>query len=207
MNSGKPTYCLGTVSSKFFDNEDFRIRIGEVAYIPIGVTRKYKDGLWYEGNRRMGRDIPDVRLSVGDVMYVDSCGEGRNAYESAHAMPSWDKRRHFMVEALERGRVVKDNSFFSKPVYLLSSFSVKMLEGFPCDVTFRRVCKEDVPEGLESRVGHQGLANFLGVKYDRSSCRLHSGDVAYLVRTENGKLYGKGLPKGTKLVCYRVSVK
>lgn len=51
---------------------------------------------------------------------------------------------------------------------------------------------DKLPDGLVSVVGHQDLANILGVEYNRASLRLEEGDELYVAQVTGGRL-----PEGT----------
>lgn len=48
-----------------------------------------------------------------------------------------------------------------------------MLKDFPCNVTINEV--NELPDGLESAVGHQDTANVLGVACNRVNVALEKG--------------------------------
>jgi hypothetical protein len=70
--------------------------------------------------------------------------------------------------------------------YLLNSFSLQMVTGFPVTVKFEEVT--ELPRGLVSAVGHQDTANVLGVQMNRVSVTLKSGDVFYIAQLQGGRL-------------------
>ena len=55
-------------------------------------------------------------------------------------------------------------------MYLLNAFSLQMLTAFPSNVKFEEV--DNLPDGLESAIGHQDTANVLGVQMNRVNVTL-----------------------------------
>jgi hypothetical protein len=74
--------------------------------------------------------------------------------------------------------------------FLLNSFSLQMLKDFPCDLKITEV--QELPDGLESAVGHADTAAVLGVPMNRINVQLHKGETAYVAQLQGGRL-----PEGT----------
>lgn len=91
-------------------------------------------------------------------------------------------------------------------MYLLNSFSIQMLAEFPANVTFEEV--QELPQGLESAVGHQDTANVLGVKFNRCNVTLKKGDTAYVAQLMGGRLPegATTLPEGYRFKFLKVTV-
>jgi len=69
---------------------------------------------------------------------------------------------------------------------LLNAFSLQMLKQFPAQVTFEEVT--ELPEGLESAVGHQDTARVLGVVMNRVTVTLEKGEVFFVAQLQGGRL-------------------
>ena len=69
---------------------------------------------------------------------------------------------------------------------LLNAFSLQMLDSFPASVRFYEV--KELPQNLESCVGHADTARVLGVEMHRVSITLHPGDVFYIAQLQGGRL-------------------
>lgn len=93
----------------------------------------------------------------------------------------------------------------TKKSYLLNAFSLQMV-CLPCAVRFEEV--EELPQGLESAVGHQDTAAVLGVKMNRVSVKLEKGDVAYVAQLTGGRLPegSTTLPEGFSFKFIKVMV-
>lgn len=70
--------------------------------------------------------------------------------------------------------------------YLLNSFSLQMVTGFPVNVKFEEVT--ELPRGLVSAIGHQDTANVLGVDMKRINVVLNAGDIFYVAQLQGGRL-------------------
>jgi hypothetical protein len=70
--------------------------------------------------------------------------------------------------------------------YLLNSFSLQMVTGFPVTVKFEEVT--ELPRGLVSAIGHQDTANVLGVDMKRINVVLNAGDIFYVAQLQGGRL-------------------
>ena len=91
-------------------------------------------------------------------------------------------------------------------MYLLNAFSIQMLAEFPASVTFEEV--NELPEGLESAVGHKDTAAVLGVEMNRINVTLKKGDVAYVAQLMGGRLPegATTLPEGFSFKYLKVTV-
>lgn len=90
-------------------------------------------------------------------------------------------------------------------MYLLNAFSLQMVD-IPSKVSFEEV--SELPQGLESAIGHQDTANVLNVSMNRISVHLNSGDVAYVAQLIGGRLPegSTTLPAGFHFIYIKVCV-
>lgn len=89
--------------------------------------------------------------------------------------------------------------------FLLNAFSLQMVD-FPCEVRFTEV--KELPEGLESAVGHADTAAVLGVPMNRCNVHLAKGDVAFVAQLQGGRLPegSTTLPEGFSFKFVKVEV-
>lgn len=72
---------------------------------------------------------------------------------------------------------------------LLNAFSLQMLEDVRANVKFYPASKYDALSGdLISYVGHEDLAIFLGVPFNRKPCKIKVGDTVYIAQYMGGRL-------------------
>lgn len=71
-------------------------------------------------------------------------------------------------------------------MYLCNAFSLQMLGEFPASVRFEEV--ENLPQDLESAIGHADTARVLGVSCNRVSVTLNKGDTCYIAQLVGGRL-------------------
>lgn len=71
-------------------------------------------------------------------------------------------------------------------MFLTNAFSLQMLEEFPAIVRISEV--SELPEGLESAVGHADTAAVLGVPCNRVNVRLKKGDTVFVAQLQGGRL-------------------
>jgi len=90
--------------------------------------------------------------------------------------------------------------------FLMNAFSLQMVTEFPCTVSIEEV--NQLPEGLESAIGHQDTANVLGVPMNRVNVSLSKGDVAFVAQLQGGRLPegSTTLPEGFSLKFFKVIV-
>lgn len=90
--------------------------------------------------------------------------------------------------------------------FLLNAFSLQMLKDFPCDVRFTEVT--ELPDGLESAVGHADTAAVLGVPMNRVNVQLHKGETAFVAQLQGGRLPegSTTLPEGFSFKFLKVEV-
>lgn len=104
-------------------------------------------------------------------------------------------------------------------IYLGNAFSLQMLD--MTDAEYKDICVKKVGDleikailggangkTVHSVIGHQDLANILGVPYNRESVTLKKGDRLYVAQVIGGRL-PEGttvLPEGFKLTYLRVDV-
>ena len=90
--------------------------------------------------------------------------------------------------------------------FLMNAFSLQMVTEFPCAISIEEV--NQLPEGLESAIGHQDTANVLGVPMNRVNVSLSKGDVAYVAQLQGGRLPegSTTLPEGFSLKFFKVTV-
>lgn len=76
----------------------------------------------------------------------------------------------------------------------------------PCVVKFTEV--DELPNELESAIGHQDTANVLGVPMNRMNVHLSKGDVAYVAQLQGGRLPegSTTLPEGFTFKFIKVEV-
>jgi hypothetical protein len=90
--------------------------------------------------------------------------------------------------------------------FLMNAFSLQMVTEFPCTISIEEV--NQLPEGLESAIGHQDTANVLGDPMNRVNVSLSKGDVAYVAQLQGGRLPegSTTLPEGFSLKFFKVTV-
>ena len=71
-------------------------------------------------------------------------------------------------------------------MFLTNAFSLQMLEKFPASVRISEV--SELPEGLESAVGHADTAAVLGVPCNRVNVSLKKGDTVFVAQLQGGRL-------------------
>ena len=89
--------------------------------------------------------------------------------------------------------------------FLLNAFSLQMVD-VPCAVKFTEV--DELPNELESAIGHQDTANVLGVPMNRINVHLSKGDIAYVAQLQGGRLPegSTTLPEGFTFKFIKVEV-
>mgnify|MGYP003353710729 FL=1 len=76
--------------------------------------------------------------------------------------------------------------------YLSNAFSLQMLKDLYSSIETKDVPREDIPADCKSLIGHQDLADYLGVPMNREQVKLEEDDVLYVVQYVGGRL-----PEGT----------
>ena len=79
--------------------------------------------------------------------------------------------------------------------YVVNAFSFQMIRDPNCLLAVHELEQEEfekLTEGVLSMVGHEDLANVLGVKYNRENIVLNKGDTLYVAQVMGGRL-----PEGT----------
>jgi hypothetical protein len=71
-------------------------------------------------------------------------------------------------------------------MWLVNAFSLQMLPEFPATVTFEEV--GELPEGLESAIGHADTATVLGVEMRRVHVTLTRGEIFFVAQLVGGRL-------------------
>lgn len=71
-------------------------------------------------------------------------------------------------------------------MFLTNAFSLQMLEEFPASVRISEV--SELPEGLESAVGHADTAAVLGVPCNCVNVKLGKGDTVFVAQLQGGRL-------------------
>jgi hypothetical protein len=80
--------------------------------------------------------------------------------------------------------------------FIGNAFSLQMLTEHLATVNVEMVLREDIPfNECESVIGHQDLADHLGVPMDRRTLKLSTGDVLYVAQFVGGRL-----PEGTSML-------
>ena len=90
--------------------------------------------------------------------------------------------------------------------YLGNAFSLQMCKEFPANISVEKV--DTIPSDCVSVIGHQDLANILGVSMNRSSIKLESGDKLIVAQVMGGRL-PEGttvLPEGTTIEFLEITV-
>lgn len=91
-------------------------------------------------------------------------------------------------------------------VFVGNAFSLQMITS-DCLADIREV--DNFPESAISVVGHQDLANIIGVPYNRTNLKLNKGDVLYVAQYVGGRL-PEGcttLPEGSSIKYFRVEIR
>lgn len=76
-------------------------------------------------------------------------------------------------------------------------------------LSVREIKREEIPSDAHSVIGHEDLANILGVPFNRESITLQKGDVLYVAQLTGGRLPEgcKTLPEGFKLKFLEAEIK
>lgn len=77
--------------------------------------------------------------------------------------------------------------------YLGNAFSLQMLVDVRADIQTNLSTKEECLRGTMSVIGHQDLADYLGVPMNRVQTKLQEGDILYVAQYVGGRL-----PEGAK---------
>lgn len=72
--------------------------------------------------------------------------------------------------------------------YLGNAFSLQMLESLTARVEIREIKRRDIPRNVVSVIGHQDLADFLGVPMNRVNTKLQEGDRLYVAQWVGGRM-------------------
>lgn len=91
-------------------------------------------------------------------------------------------------------------------IYLGNAFSLQMCKEFPVSIHVEKV--NAIPENCISVIGHQDLANVLGVSMNRESIKLDSGDELFVAQVMGGRLPegSTTLPEGVTIELLQVTV-
>ena len=91
-------------------------------------------------------------------------------------------------------------------MFLTNAFSLQMLEEFPASVKVSEV--RELPEGLESAVGHADTAAVLGVPCNRMNVKLKNGDTVFVAQLQGGRLTegSTTLPEGFRFRFLKVEI-
>lgn len=79
--------------------------------------------------------------------------------------------------------------------YLGNAFSLQMLQDEIATIDVNLISKEDIPSDCVSVIGHQDLADFLGVPMNRVNTKLSRTDVLYVAQFIGGRL-----PEGVNML-------
>ena len=79
--------------------------------------------------------------------------------------------------------------------YLGNAFSLQMLQDDFATVDVTTVEKHEIPSNCESVIGHQDLADYLGVPMNRVNLKLSRKDTLYVAQFTGGRL-----PEGTTML-------
>lgn len=92
-------------------------------------------------------------------------------------------------------------------MYILNAFSLQMVKDFPCSIDVEEV--KELPNGLDSAIGHEDTARVLGYPCNRVSISLAKGESAYVAQLIGGRL-PEGctcLPEGYTFRYMKVSIR
>jgi len=91
-------------------------------------------------------------------------------------------------------------------IYLGNAFSLQMCKEFPANISVEKV--DAIPADCISVIGHQDLANILGVDMNRESIKLESGDKLIVAQVMGGRLPegSTTLPEGVSIELLQVTV-
>ena len=77
-----------------------------------------------------------------------------------------------------------------------NAFSLQMLLDPLATIMVFPIHKDEIPfDECESAIGHQDLADYLGLPMNRVNTKLHKGDVLYVAQFMGGRL-----PEGTSML-------
>lgn len=96
--------------------------------------------------------------------------------------------------------------------YLSNAFSLQMVQVDNYNLSVTSITEQELAEikpSLTSIIGHQDLANILGVETNRVSVTLKQGDILYVAQLIGGRLPegATTLPDGFKLKYLKVEIK
>ena len=91
-------------------------------------------------------------------------------------------------------------------IYLGNAFSLQMCKEFPVSIHVEKL--NAIPADCVSIIGHQDLANVLGVSMNRQSIKLESGDSLIVAQVMGGRLPegSTTLPEGVTFEWLEVTV-
>lgn len=79
--------------------------------------------------------------------------------------------------------------------YLGNAFSLQMLQDELATISVAPVNREDIPKDVISIIGHQDLADFLGVPMNRVNTKLSRADKLFVAQFMGGRL-----PEGVSML-------
>jgi hypothetical protein len=91
--------------------------------------------------------------------------------------------------------------------HVTNAFSLQMLAETPATIDIEEVA--ELPEGLESAIGHADTARVLGLPHNRVNVVLYPGDILYVAQLQGGRLPegATTLPEGFSFKFLRVNVR
>ena len=91
-------------------------------------------------------------------------------------------------------------------MYIANAFSLQMIKDFPVQLKVTEI--PELPEGLESAIGHADTAHVLGVEPNRINVTLERGDSIVVAQLQGGRLPegSTTLPEGFSFKFLKVEV-
>ena len=91
-------------------------------------------------------------------------------------------------------------------MYICNAFSLQMVKEFPVDLKVTEL--QELPQGLESAIGHADTAAVLGFKPNRVNVSLERGEAIIVAQLQGGRLPegSTTLPEGFSFKYLKVEV-
>lgn len=95
-------------------------------------------------------------------------------------------------------------------IYVTNAFSLNMLENHSNKLVITQITKKDFNRALQgeytSAIGHQQMAELIGVPYNRISVKITKGDILYVAQYSGPRLEegATKLPDGASIVYYHI---
>lgn len=95
-------------------------------------------------------------------------------------------------------------------IYITNAFSLNMLEDHMNKLVITQITKKDLVRALQgeykSAVGHEQMAQLIGVPYNRITVKVKKGDILYVAQYSGPRLEegAKELPDGATIIYFHI---